>query len=98
MVPLSYGVHEMEKFYTPDIETKEGFLEIKGALKWGRYSEDRYTLEVTEKSIFDGMGFWYFGKDAFRSPEEAAAKARELRERKVPSLKKEIASLESFGY
>lgn len=85
----------MEKFYATDIKTKEGFFEIQGRLRFG--SETKiYPIRVNPDNIHDGWKHWYFGKDAFRSPEEASAKARELRAKKIASLRKQLDKLEEL--
>lgn len=84
----------MADFYTPAPTKKEGYEKIK----WQSITGTERDVEVDSIGrVWNGWKLFCVGKTAFTTPEEAIAKAKELRIKKINSLKKQIEKLESFG-
>lgn len=84
----------MAEFYIPVYSKKEGFEE----LKWQSLTGSERQVECDENGkVWNGWNIFYLGKSVFSTKEEAIGKAKEMRKKKIESLRKQIAKLESFG-
>ena len=84
----------MTEFYIPAYSKKEGFEELKWKCITGR---EKPVESNEDGSVWNGWKIFYLGKDVFTTKEEAIEKSKELRNKKIAILEKQIAKLKSFG-
>ncbi|GAJ29835.1 hypothetical protein [Acidomonas methanolica] len=90
---MTDGTATVIRYYKPAPAAASGWVELEAYFS-GRRMEVSY---LTPSLVWDGIRHHRLGKDAFETPEEAAARAREMRRAKIDRLRKQIIKLEGLG-
>lgn len=91
----------MAKFWVVKYWSTRGiFQESCRVPPLGHYACDSEIRKFDQGQTIFGQRdtIYYFGRDAFETKEEAIAAVLKLRERKIASLKRQIAKLEAIDF